>query len=42
MQIKSTLKPGQNGTKQYLKQYGKQLACVHYRYDKQWQKRLEI
>jgi hypothetical protein len=28
------LKPGQNGTKRLLKQYGKALLCVRYRYDK--------
>ncbi|HEY3308325.1 MAG TPA: hypothetical protein VGJ93_07700 [Desulfuromonadaceae bacterium] len=27
------LKPGQNGTKRLLKQYGQSLLCVRYRYD---------
>jgi len=40
MQIKATMKPGQNGTKQYLREYGDQLICVRYRYDKHRQKRL--
>lgn len=34
MQIKATLKPGRNGTKQLLDRYGDQLVCVRYRYDK--------
>ncbi len=34
MQIKTTLTPGQNGTKQLLKEYGNQLVRVRYRYDK--------
>ncbi len=34
MEIKATLSPGQNGTKQLLKEYGDQLVCVRYRYDK--------
>ena len=34
MEIKSTLLPGQNGTKQLLKKFGDQLICVRYRYDK--------
>jgi len=41
MQIKATLAPGQNGTKQLLKQYGDQLVCVRYRYDKARQKRIK-
>jgi len=41
MEIKATLSPGQNGTKQLLKQYGDQLVCVRYRYDKARQKRLK-
>ncbi len=40
MQIKATLKPGRNGTKQLLDRYGDQLVCVRYRYDKARQKRL--
>jgi hypothetical protein len=39
MEVKATLKPGQNGTKRFLKQYGKQLICVRYRYDKHNHKR---
>lgn len=27
------LKPGQNGTKRLLVQYGKSLLCIRYRYD---------
>ena len=27
------VRPGQNGTKQLLKQYGDKLVCVRYRYD---------
>jgi hypothetical protein len=41
MQIQATLAPGQNGTKQLLKQYGDQLVCVRYRYDKARQKRIK-
>ncbi len=41
MEIKTTLAPGHNGTKQLLKQYGDQLACVRYRYDKARQKRIK-
>lgn len=40
MQIKATMKPGQNGTKRFLREYGDQLVCVRYRYDKQRQKRI--
>jgi len=28
------LQPGQAGTKKYLKQYGKDLVCVRYKYDR--------
>ena len=41
MEVKATLAPGQNGTKQLLKEYGDQLVCVRYRYDKARQKRLK-
>lgn len=41
MQVKTTLAPGQKGTKQLLKAYGDQLVCVRYRYDKTRQKRLK-
>jgi len=40
MEIRNTLLPGQNGTKSLLRQYGDQLICVRYRYDKARQKRL--
>jgi len=39
MEIKTTILPGQNGSKQLLNEYGDQLVCVRYRYDKQKQKR---
>ena len=41
MEVKSVLQPGENGTKQLLKEYGEQLVCVRYRYDKARQKRLK-
>ena len=41
MEIKTTLAPGQKGTKLLLKEYGDQLVCVRYRYDKARQKRLK-
>jgi hypothetical protein len=41
MEIKATLAPGQNGTKQLLKPYGDQLVCVRYRHDKARQKRVK-
>lgn len=41
MEIKTTLTPGQKGTKRLLKEYGDQLVCVRYRYDKHRQKRLK-
>jgi hypothetical protein len=41
VEVKTTLAPGQNGTKQLLKEYGDQLVCVRYRYDKIRQKRLK-
>jgi len=40
MEVKATIKPGQNGTKRYTRQYGDQLVCVRYRYDKSRKKRL--
>ena len=40
MEVKATIKPGQNGTKRYTRQYGDQLVCVRYHYDKRRQKRL--
>ena len=39
MEVRATLKPGLNGTKKYLQQYGDQLVCVRYRYDKSKKKR---
>jgi hypothetical protein len=39
MEVKVTLKPGQNGTKHLVEQYGDQLICVRYRYDKVKRKR---
>ncbi|KAF0215838.1 MAG: hypothetical protein FD174_3979 [Geobacteraceae bacterium] len=33
MKAYSHLKPGQNGTKRLLEQYGDKLLCVRYRYD---------
>ena len=41
MEIRTTLLPGQNGTKSLLRQYGEQLVCVRYRYDKEWRKRFK-
>ncbi len=41
MEIRATLLPGQNGTKQLLKKYGDQLVCVRYRYDKERRKRFK-
>jgi hypothetical protein len=39
IEVKITLKPGQNGTKRLVEQYGDQLICVRYRYDKVKRKR---
>jgi hypothetical protein len=33
MRTKRKLRPGDPGTKKYLKKYGKDLVCVRYRYD---------
>ena len=41
MLAKKKLKPGQNGTKALLDQYGEQLVCVRYRYDRTRQLRLK-
>ena len=35
------LKPGQNGTKRLVEQYGTKLLCVRYRYDEQRRVRLK-
>ncbi len=40
-EVGTTLSPGQNGTKRLLRQYGDQLVCVRYRYDKLSGKRLK-
>ena len=39
MEVRSKLRPGENGTKALLRQYGEQLVCVRYRYDRQRRKR---
>lgn len=39
MDVKATLLPGANGTKALLREYGDQLVCVRYRYDKKKHKR---
>jgi hypothetical protein len=41
MEVKASLAPGQNGSKQLLKQYRYQLICVRYRYAKARQNRLK-
>ncbi|MEW5756781.1 MAG: hypothetical protein AB1810_10800 [Pseudomonadota bacterium] len=41
MEVKATLTPGQAGTKHLVKQYGDQLVCVRYRYDKANKRRLK-
>jgi hypothetical protein len=38
MTTRVKLKPGQNGTKKYVTQYGDSLVCVRYRYDAQKRK----
>ena len=40
MEVKATIKPGQNGSKHYTRQYVDQLVCIRYRYDKRRQKRM--
>ena len=40
-EIRATLLPGQNGTKGLLREYGDQLVCVRYRYDKLRGRRLK-
>ena len=39
MDVKATLPPGANGTKALVREYGDQLVCVRYRYDKRTHKR---
>ena len=41
MHIRSTVHPGQRGTKKLLTQFGDRLVCVRYRYDDQRQKRIK-
>lgn len=40
-EVGATLQPGQKGTLQLLKEYGDQLVCVRYRYDKLRGRRLK-
>jgi hypothetical protein len=40
-EIRTTLQPGQKGTKRLQEQYGDQLICVRYRYDKLRGRRLK-
>lgn len=39
MNVRLRLKPGQNGTKKLVKEYGDKLVCVRYRYDQETGKR---
>ena len=39
MEIKTTLQPGQKGTRALVRKYGDQLVCVRYRYDSGRRKR---
>jgi len=41
MHIRSTVHPGQRGSKKLLTQFGDRLVCVRYRYDDQRQKRIK-
>jgi hypothetical protein len=41
MNVRTTLMPGQNGTKQLVEQYGDQLVCVRYRYDEARKRRVK-
>jgi len=41
MKTQTSLKPGQNGTKRLVEQYGKSLLCVRYRYDEKREVRLK-
>jgi hypothetical protein len=41
MEVRKTLTPGQDGTKELAKQYGDQLICVRYRYDKTTKRRIK-
>jgi hypothetical protein len=40
-EVRTTLLPGQKGTVRLLQQYGDQLVCVRYRYDKLRGRRLK-
>ncbi|MGH9891591.1 MAG: hypothetical protein ACREA0_06340, partial [bacterium] len=39
MEVRLKLKPGQNGTRKLLEQYGDRLVCVRYRYDRTHRRR---
>ena len=39
METRLRLKPGQNGTKKLVQQYGDRLVCVRYLYDEERQRR---
>jgi hypothetical protein len=39
MIVKTTLRPGQKGTKRLVEKYGERLLCVRYRYDTEASKR---
>ncbi|MGE0386532.1 MAG: hypothetical protein AB7Q97_17530 [Gammaproteobacteria bacterium] len=39
MEVKTTLRPGQKGTRELMAKYGDRLVCVRYRYDRQRGKR---
>ncbi len=41
MRVGLSLRPGQPGTKGLLKQYGKSLICVRYRYDERTKQRIK-
>ncbi len=41
MEVKATLTPGQAGTKHLVKEYGDQLVCTRYRYDKAKKRRFK-
>ena len=41
MQARSSLKPGQKGTRKLVELYGPRLVCVRYRYDERQQKRFK-
>lgn len=41
METRSTLQPGERGTKELVERYGDQLVCVRYRYDVQRRRRVK-